>query len=121
MGFYAGSNDTGGGYLHLALPLLLGFGDPEGTEIVLGPRVHTFYGFGRSEGASAGGLVLAAGSSFAAAFRVGKRFRFLPEVTLLYPFLGASDTSSDEGRSSAAAFGSKGLLFQGTLGFLFDF
>ncbi len=121
-GIFVGAGDSSAGYMHLALPVLLGFGDPEGTEVVIGPRLHSMYFFGGAGDSSGNALLLLAGSSFGAALRLGDRFRILPEITLLYPFYGATSASSSEGSASGGGFiRAQGLLLQGSVGFLFEF
>ncbi len=114
---------SGGGssvsFVSLALPLLVGFGDPQGTEIVLGPRVHTWYFFGSGEGASVSGLSLMAGTSVGAAIRVSESFKILPEASFLYPLVTAASASDGDESASGSSFGGNGILFQATVGLLF--
>ena len=91
------------------LPLLVGVNVPGGSQLVLGPRLSGTLVTGVGETRT----VLWGGGSLGYAWKLGKRFRLLPEVSMSYPFAVSSGASV----STDLAF--KGVVVQGGLGFLF--
>jgi hypothetical protein len=108
-GASAGESDATIGSLSLYLPVLLGVNVGGGSQIVLAPKVvdQIFFGSGSSSTVNA----LWGGGSLGFAWKLGERFRIMPEVSVVYPL------STSIGNSSDVAF--KGMVLQGGIGLLF--
>lgn len=106
-----GATGSGSGHvsaLYLYLPLLVGFNVGGGSQLVVGPK-----GVGQIfTGGGSGGTVLWAGSSLGLALKLGRSFRFLPEVSVMYP-VSAGGLSADLAFKGVAVQGGLGLLFGG--------
>lgn len=95
-------------YLWLHAPFLVGFAMPGGSELTIGPRLSDML-------VSGGGTTvntLWAGGSLGFAWRAGKGFRILPEVSASWPV-----TTSLRG-TGVSDFEPKGGVVQANLGFL---
>ena len=100
---------------------MIGVGDPKSVEFVLGPRIHSWIFLAAGGDDAAGVVTLAGGTSVGAAIRVSGSFRLLPEFTVLYPFLGAAGVRSGEDSASGSAAGvADFVLYQGSVGLLFE-
>ncbi len=69
-----------GGFLNLALPVLVGFKTAGGSEFVLGPRAHGLFTFG-----STPSMALGVGMSVGFMWRLGERVGLMPEVSVVAP------------------------------------
>lgn len=105
-----GSTNGGGNVsaIHLYLPLLVGFNLGGGSQLVVGPKgVGQFFAGGGSSG-----TVIWAGSSLGLALKIGRSFRLLPEVSVMYP-VSVGGLSADLAFQGVAVQGGLGLLFGG--------
>jgi hypothetical protein len=112
--FAAGGGGAGGVIGMFNVPLLVGL--PVGEhQVVFGPRVVDYFFGGGGGGGAAFANVLFVGSSFAFAAKAGERFGIIPELTLLYPVVGAAGAS---GEGSMADSIGGGLLLEFKLAFV---
>jgi hypothetical protein len=121
-GATGGASSGGGGALSFALPLLIGF-NMGGHQFILGPKLADSLIWGGVSSGGAGGSttinVLMGGASVGFALKVGDSFRLLPEVSALYPIVGAASTSVGGTSSGGVGFGGQALIFQFGLGLVF--
>ncbi len=110
------STDGAAGSVYGQLPLLIGFRIGEGSELILGPKIHDWVVFYSSSNSSDAHNLFSVGSSIGLALRLGKTFRLLPEISVLYPLSGSLFGLAG---ASGRVAGGAGVLYQGTLGFLF--
>ncbi len=94
-------------YVHL--PLLIGINTGNGSQLVLGPRFSATLVSGNGEV----GTVTWAGGSVGYAWKIGRNFRLLPEISWMKPLSVSSSATS----SSDLRF--EGSIVQGQLGFVF--
>ncbi|MCC6335877.1 MAG: hypothetical protein IT380_18040 [Myxococcales bacterium] len=111
-----GSASGGGGILNIGLPVLFGIKTSGGSEFVIGPRVQNLVFFGGSgvntSSGSGSGYLLGLGGSLGFFWRIADNFGLLPEVSAVYPVLGAA--SNVAGGLQGAGAG--GALMQFKLG-----
>jgi hypothetical protein len=115
-GIFLGVGAAGAGFLHFALPALIGI--PVGEhELVIGPRIQGYYAFAAAAGAgSAGALVLAPGSTIGFAFQVTESVAIMPEFGLVVPVVGSVGATGVPTMTGTSLGG--GVLGQFKLGIL---
>ncbi len=90
--------------LHAQVPLLLGFPTASGGQFVLAPKIHEFFirdpSFPWFDTVSMTSL----GASVGYAARLGPRFAVLPEVSFVFPVIGAGSGGLFHAGSGAAEF-----------------
>jgi hypothetical protein len=109
-----GSSSTasaGGGILNFGLPVLFGIKTSGGSEFIIGPRFQNLLLFTGGSSSSAG-FLLGLGGSLGFFWRIADNFGLLPEVSSVYPVVGAA-SSIPGGLQSV---GAQGALFQFKLG-----
>jgi len=116
MGVFLGDDSDVGSYVNVALPVLVGFKTPGGSELVLGPRVSATRISGSSATESVAVNLVSVGASVGYALRVTNGFRLMPEVGVSVPVIGEFN-STDSDSEVGAGFG--GGFVQFKLGFLF--
>jgi hypothetical protein len=111
--------DSGGaaqGSIFFQLPVLIGIPTANGSQFVLGPKLHDWLFIGADHGTRGAVNVLSVGSSVGYAVKFSDSFRLLPEVAILFPVSGSV---TGLGSTSGVTIGSRSVLFQATLGLLF--
>ena len=119
-GIFLGSNTAGGGstsvsYFNLAVPVLFGIKHFRANEFVLGLRFNNMvFALGDSTG-SAVVYLFGLGGSVGYQFAIGEIFKILPEFAINVPVA----TSATVGRSTIAAAGFGGVIWQVKVGLMF--
>lgn len=82
----------GGGVLNIGVPVLIGIKTSGGSEFVIGPRMQNLVVFGTSSSGGGSGYVLGVGGSLGFFWRIADNFGLLPEVSAVYPVVGAANS-----------------------------
>lgn len=117
-GFVGGGGTSTAAWLNIGVPLLIGIKLPGGSEFVIGPRLQNLVVWGSSTGSGGGSAIygLAVGSSLGFAWRISDSFGIMPEVSAVYPVVGAANFA---GLTQASSGFNAGLaIVQVKLGFL---
>lgn len=101
-GFAIGVGGAAVALLGLNLPVLVGIKLGE-HELILGPRLYSWYFGGGGGGQSAGGLVLMPGMSVGFAAQLSDSFALIPELSFVVPVGAAAGVSQALGGGSAAS------------------
>lgn len=115
-GATSSTSSSGGGILNIGVPVLIGIKTSGGSEFIIGPRVQNFVFFGgagtSTASGSTSGYLLGLGGSVGFFWRIADNFGLLPEVSAVYPVLGAASQVVGGLQGTGAA----GALMQFKLG-----
>lgn len=117
-GFVGGGGTSSAAWLNIGVPLLIGIKLPGGSEFVIGPRLQNLVVWSSSSTSTNPAAIygLAVGSSLGFAWRISDNFGIMPEVSAVYPVVGAANFA---GLTQASSGFNAGLaIVQFKLGFL---
>lgn len=117
-GFVGGGGNSSAAWLNLGVPLLVGIKLAGGSELVIGPRLQNLIIWSSSSTSTSATALygLALGSSVGFAWRISDNFGLMPEVSAVYPVVGAANFA---GLTQASSGFNAGLaIVQFKLGFL---
>lgn len=113
------SSGTSGsaGLLNIGVPVLIGIKTSGGSEFVIGPRMQNIILFGGSGSSSGSVYLMGVGGSLGFYWRIADNFGLLPEVSAVYPVVGAA-AASGAGATGLQGLSAGGALMQFKLGII---
>jgi hypothetical protein len=115
-GSTSATSSAGGGILNIGVPVLIGIKTSGGSEFIIGPRVQNlvfFGGTGANNASGSGtGYLLGLGGSLGFFWRIADNFGLLPEISAVYPVVGAASQVA----GGLQGVGAQGAMLQFKLG-----